>query len=863
MTKLLDTELLEDRGRDLEVNGKNGVERVFVTLDTLVNPAHAMLVVEFYNDLYLAAILDKINNQGVPATEVFTISGGFRIPGGELAGQVQVIDVAAGSDTHILELKVWPIGDYSSYSLKVIHRDVILDSSNNPILNGDGNPVLESKIDPLFASIDFKFRPGCFNSNCAPGSRFQPPSKEPDIDYLAKDFDSFKHLLINTMRRRVPGWQPTSEADFDQVLIDLIAADADELSDYQDRVMNEAYFGRARKRVSLARHARLMDYHIHQGNQASTMIVLEVSADVSVAKGFGVWSGESWQERDAVIFAGVHDQQCYEDLSALSLYTWGGVVTALEAGSTEADIVSPVGTTKSHAEDLRDLILRTALSQEYRDKLKQHDALSLIVEEKLNPETGTENGRDKTTRQLLRLVDDDTAAEAIHDPVEDNWLVRVRWQERDKLRRRFCFITECPGNAPLEDVSLFYGNVLKVAHGRPHKTSFYPPGTELSPDDNALFERVDHAHYEYPAKRRWGTLCPLPHPFLAYRQTSPDGDTPPKSSLTVGVNGFGDAWEEQIDLIESESDATHFIVETDEYGLSSVRFGNNVNGRALPQDREVTCRYQIGGGSQGNIGPDSLTGFDSSPTGYPDVQAVWNPLDVTDGRDPELAAEIIRRAPQAYRSRQLRAITLHDYAKRAEELPEVSHAFARYQWTGSWRTVRVAIDPKDTNTLSESLRAKIAGHLDAVRLIGEDLEIRGAQYVPLDIQLKLCAHPDYWPEDLEFELATEFSIGYTAAGKMGFFHPNLWTFSQPLHASQLIGRAMSVQGVDRIIMVSIRRWHPGSGGVSSVITINPEDLPLNEIDILDVETYEIIQVENDPSQLEKGRIQFDIVGGRQ
>lgn len=863
MTKLFDSELLEDRARDLEVTGKNGIERLFVTVDTSVDPAHAMLSVEFYNDLYLAAILDKINNQGVPPADVFPITGGVRIEGGSLAGQVQVVDAIAGGESHILELKVQPIGDYSTYTLKVIHRDVMLDIDDNPVMNGGGNPVLESKIDPLFEKKNFKFRPGCFNSNCAPNASSESPSQEPVIDYLVRDFDSFKHLLINAMRVRVPDWQPTSEADLDQVLIDLIAADADELSDYQDRVMNEAYFGRSRKRISLARHARLMDYHIHQGNQASTMIVLKVSADVPIAKGFGAWNGEGWQDHDAVIFAGIHDQECYEDLSELSLYSWGGVVTALEKGSTEADIVSPAGTTRIDAENLRDLILRTALTREYREQLRQHEVLSLIIEERLNPETGTENGRDKTARQLLRLLDDDRAAEVIHDPVEDAWVVRVRWQDRDKLKRRFCFVTQCLGMGPQENVSLFYGNLIKVTHGRPHRTTFYPPGSQLGPADDTVFEGTDEVHYEYPVESRWGTVCPLPHPLLAYRNTSPGGDTPPASSLTVDVSDFGDPWEEQIDLIESESDATHFIVETDEYGLSSVRFGNSVNGRALPHNAEVTCRYQTGGGSQGNIGPDTLIRFDGSPAGYPDVQEIWNPLDVTDGRDPEPAAEIIRRAPQAYRARQLRAITLEDYAKRAEELPEVSHAFARYGWTGSWRTVRVAIDPKGTNVLSETLRAKIAGHLDAVRLIGEDLEIRGARYVPLDILIKICAHPDYWPEDLDFELEAEFSNEYTADGRLGFFHPDLWTFSQSLHASQLIGRAMSVKGVDRVLLVSIRRWHPGSGRASSAVTINPEDLPVNEIDTLAVGANEIIQVENDPGQLEKGRIQFDISGGRQ
>ena len=81
--------------------------------------------------------------------------------------------------------------------------------------------------------------------------------------------------MVEAMTERVPNWQPTSEADLDQVLLDLFSAAADELSDYQDRVMNEAYLSSARKRVSLARHARLMDYHIHQGNQASTVLALE------------------------------------------------------------------------------------------------------------------------------------------------------------------------------------------------------------------------------------------------------------------------------------------------------------------------------------------------------------------------------------------------------------------------------------------------------------------------------------------------------------------------------------------------------------------------------------------------------------
>jgi predicted phage baseplate assembly protein len=327
----------------------------------------------------------------------------------------------------------------------------------------------------------------------------------------------------------------------------------------------------------------------------------------------------------------------------------------------------------------------------------------------------------------------------------------------------------------------------------------------------------------------------------------------------VTVQGFAQPWQEVSDLIESEGDDEHFIVETDELAGSSIRFGDGANGAALPAGAFVRCRYRVGQGTDGNVGADSIVGY-SDPTGA--VQRVWNPLDVTNGRDPEPAAEIVRRVPEAYRQHQLRAVTLPDYAKRAEELPGVAHARAHYAWTGSWRTVRVAIDPAGTIILAETLRQAIATHLEAVRLIGEDLEVRAANYVPLDIKLTLCAQSAYWPEDLSTALEEEFSDGWTHDGRRGFFHPDAWTFGQPLYASQLIGRALTVTGIGRVLKLSMRRWNPGTGGGLTEIDIDPSALPASRLEKLVVGPFEIIVVANDPSHLETGRITFEITGGR-
>jgi hypothetical protein len=240
---LINPEALRERANNL--GAWNGIELVLVTAVTTT----AQLQVYFYNTNELANILAD----PIPPKQIFAIVGGHRILGGAAMGQVQVTAIAAGTSPNVLALTVAPVGDYSTYTLQLNYAN----------------------IDPILDHVEFKFRPGCFSTNCAPDAPPAPkPSADPVIDYLAKDFDSFKHTMITAMMQRVPGWQPTSEADLDQVLLELFSVAADELSDYQDRVMNEAYLATARQRVSWARYGRLMNDYIHQGNQASTWLAI-------------------------------------------------------------------------------------------------------------------------------------------------------------------------------------------------------------------------------------------------------------------------------------------------------------------------------------------------------------------------------------------------------------------------------------------------------------------------------------------------------------------------------------------------------------------------------------------------------------
>jgi hypothetical protein len=819
--RIVDTEVLAERARNLAARNLNGIRRVTVRLLPDPSPTEAWLDLEFHEALHLPAILAAIGGGAAPSS-IFPIAGGVRITAGNAIGQVRVTQVLAGLVPTQLRLKVPVIGDYSTYLLSVDFAG----------------------IDPLLSEIPFKFRPACFNLDCAEGERIPASPALPDIDYLAKDYDSFKHVLSCAMQSRVPGWVPTSEADLDQVLIDLLAADADELSDLQDRTFNEAYLATARKRVSLARHARLMDYHIHEGQQAHCLLAIETGADARLPAGTGAWTGGDWKHAGSRIFISARDVQLRRVLNTLSLYSWGGSVTALDAGATTADIALPPGLNPASAVDANTLA-----------GLLNAPRRALLLQQHINPHTGTPNGRDIRARQHLRLLGD---AAPVFDPMAGaagEWCVRVHWEDADALLRRYCFITHCDSAPPNDRVSLFHGNVVGIVHGRPHRTTFRPPGAPLGAGNPNAFVRTDEAHY---APTRRGVVCVLPNAPLAYRETPADGIAATRSTLDVRVSGFANPWEEQSDLVESTQAREHYVVETDERRISRVRFGHGENGRALPDGAVVTCWYQVGDGIDGNVGSDAIVGF--NPAALPPGSRIWNPFDAIGGRAPEPVADVLRRVPEAYRARQLRAITLGDYVRRAEALEGVAHAHAAYAWTGSWRTVRVAIDPRGRTVLDPTLRARIADWLDAVRLIGEDLEVRPARYVPLDIRVRVCAHPDYWPEHLRNALESEFSDGYTLDGRRGFFHPDEWTFGQALHVSQLIGRALSVPGVGRVLRVSIRRLHGLSGPSLSTVVVEEPAQPV--LEHLAVRPDEIVQVANDPSRLETGRIAFEILGGR-
>ena len=77
--------------------------------------------------------------------------------------------------------------------------------------------------------------------------------------------------MLDRLAVLVPGWTETHAADLGIAMVETLAYAADHLSYQQDAVSTEAYLGTARSRISLRRHARLVDYTVGEGCNARTL----------------------------------------------------------------------------------------------------------------------------------------------------------------------------------------------------------------------------------------------------------------------------------------------------------------------------------------------------------------------------------------------------------------------------------------------------------------------------------------------------------------------------------------------------------------------------------------------------------------
>ena len=163
-------------------------------------------------------------------------------------------------------------GDFSTYTLRVVIR------------NEHGNYQPHPSFDPHYDRVEFSFKVDCPSDlDCKQLLVCPPePRDEPVINYLAKDYASFRQLILDRLAVVMPEWQERHVPDLGIALIEVLAYAGDHLSYYQDAVATEAYLDTARQRISVRRHTRLVDYVLHEGCNARTWVCVGTDSVVTL-----------------------------------------------------------------------------------------------------------------------------------------------------------------------------------------------------------------------------------------------------------------------------------------------------------------------------------------------------------------------------------------------------------------------------------------------------------------------------------------------------------------------------------------------------------------------------------------------------
>jgi hypothetical protein len=160
----------------------------------------------------------------------------------------------------------------------------------------------------------------------------------------------------------------------------------------------------------------------------------------------------------------------------------------------------------------------------------------------------------------------------------------------------------------------------------------------------------------------------------------------------------------------------------------------------------------------------------------------------------------------------------------------------------------LTVDRRGGLDVDPPFEARLRDHLDRFRMAGYDLEVDGPRWVPLDLELRICARPGYIRSDVERAVRSELSARELPGGRRGAFHPDLLTFGEPVYLAPIVARAMDVAGVLSVEAVRFQRWREPAAG----------ELELRR---LTTDRLEIARLDDDPSRPEFGHLTLQMEGG--
>jgi uncharacterized phage protein gp47/JayE len=740
----------------------------------------------------------------------------------------------------ITTVAVDPIDDQAAWSTDSEGRPVLALTVAAP---GDFSTYLltlfSNSLDPFFSAALFSFKANCPTTlDCATPAPAcpEPPPQQVPIDYLAKDFGSFRKALSDFSALRYPTWVERSEADTGVVLMELLAAMADELSYHQDRVLAESTIETATQRLSMLRHARLVDYEPAPATTASTVLQLEVSSPTA---------GTGWTIDTPVLCRALGADGSIIDFeiedpakgitaktsfpvdvrwnrASLAAYYWDDSQRCLLTGSTTFDVAG-------HGIGL-------------------YDGQQLLLD------SPAADSADPPVRELVTVLGTPTE---LTDPLYS-----------DAPVTRISLAAPTTQDHDLA-VTAVAGNIVPVVQGLRQSETFEIPDPALPPPGPVVVRAGANWTPEGVLPDYRYCLASGPLAWLVTPTT--DEDMPvsaqPEIVLSVATSaGATTPWSFERWLLDAPAGDEVYTLTPEQYspvltsngttwfdydgdGGTTIRFGDGTFGMIPPAGTTFTVLYRVGGGSSGNVPADTILTITPGQAQGAMITACTNPFPASGGADAETIAQVRARAPAKFRAKPLRAVLASDYVAAAQSLPWVQQAGTTFRWTGSWLTAITSANPAGSEQPTVSQLTTLTQLLDAQRLAGYESYVVPPHYVSIDLQITVCGQPTSFASDVAAAVLTRLQPGTVLGGTAGFFDHSQWSFGEPLEASALLAAIQSCPGVAGVYQVQYRER-----GIQLTWAPLPETLTFA--------ADEILRVDNDPSRPEAGSLQVLVEGSK-
>jgi hypothetical protein len=720
-----------------------------------------------------------------PASYILT--GGQRLfPQVLQVSSSSVSSPPSSADMRTLVLTLNGIGDFSIYTLTV---------------NG-------GSIDPFFSSRKLRFRLSCEDHfDClVPATTSNAPAElEVNIDYLAKDYSSFRQALLDFIPTRMPRWTERSEADFGMVILELLAASGDTLSYLQDRIANEAFLSSATQRRSVAGHLALIGYQMDEGASAYTFLQFRVNAVHTISStptqpGLAVSTRSTSANERIIVFETLGNATLRPQHNRIPIYTWDNQSCCLPASAMNLALVGAYDDLQSG-----DYLL-------IQDTSGHRDVVRLTSKPIIS-----------ATGALANVMSAPMASPPIGSPPRPPVTI-VSWSAATPLHYDYCLCDA--STSPPTPLSWVSANVIPATHGE----TVIEDIRNLTPNQlRSLQQELDKlaAGARRPRQRLPLSNAPLAHldpavNALANVETGPataaasdavsqilTREPTTIASLHLRVKGVTGEWQERQTLLNSGPEDPVFRVEIEDDGRATVVFGDGRFGLLPDESAQVVATYRVGGGTDGNIGADTLTEVRGSA---PWLDAVTNALPAQGGRNLETRQHARAVGPPTSHE-PLVAVTATDYQNTTQAFVTASgeqpiqRASASFRWTGSWLTATVAVEPVAGTSLPPGLRSAVVNFLDGRRLSGYDLEILPVAYLPIDVVVGFCTLSGFRPADVQQSILEVLSNRKLAGGRTGFFHSSNFTFGDSIFVSRLYAAILAVAGVEWAQITRFARLH--------------------------------------------------------